>query len=492
MRLSELLASAGIAMWGGPDPDIVDLTQDSREVRPGWLFVAITGRTFDGHNYVAEAVARGAAAVVVERPVVAAVPTIVVADARAALADLAAAFYNFPSHHLRVIGVTGTDGKTTTCFLLASILEAAGWRTGLSTTVETRIGGRSRYNDSRMTTPDPATIQRLLGQMVGAGDQYAVVESSSHALAQGRLRGVTFHGAALTNIASDHLDFHGSREAYVAAKARLFGMVTASSEPHIALNRDDRSFWEISPQLRQPYTTYGTTAAAEVRASDMAPSIQGTRFCLHSPWGNTDIVLPLPGSFNVYNALAAATLALQEGVPLAAVRHGLATARSPAGRLERVDIGQDFTVFVDYAHTVQAFGHVLGWLHDLARRNGGRLIAVFGAAGSRDRSKRPELGRIAGQLADYFVITNEDPFGEDAASITVDIAAGAPQATKGQQWTIELDRRLAIKRALDQARAGDIVVITGKGHERSIVAAGQAEPWSDIEVVRELLSDHPL
>lgn len=488
MRLSHLLELAGLAGSTDGDPEIVDVTHDSRQVRSGWLFVAVHGETQDGHDFVPSAMERGAAAIVAEHPVSATATVVVVPNSRLALADLAAAVHEFPSRRLPVLGVTGTDGKTTTCYLLASILVTAGYRVGLSTTVETRVGGRSEFNPNRMTTPDAATVQRLLAMMVAAGDDYAVLESSSHALAQDRLRGVEYRGAALTNIARDHLDYHGSREAYVAAKARLFAMVKPTPEPHIALNRDDASFDEILPKVELPFLSYGTHQDADVRAEDVACGRHGSEFTLRAPMGFERVALPLPGAFNVHNAVAAASLALAEGLHLDVVARGLEDAELPPGRLQRVDAGQDFTVYVDYAHTEQAFERVLTLLRDMAHGAGSRLIAVFGAAGSRDRAKRPRFGQIAGNLADCFVITNEDPFGEPAEDIALEIAQGAPAGTRGSQWTLEIDRRRAIEHALLRARRGDIVVITGKGHERSIMTGNVAQPWSDVDVARDILA----
>lgn len=475
-------------MAGSVDSDISGIAHDSRVVVPGTLFVAmppVAGARDQGiREHVEDALLRGAAAIVADVPVdTGDVPAVYVADARPALADLAATFYGYPSRELALYAVTGTDGKTTTCFLLEHILASAGYVTGLLGTVETKIAAHRERNLDRMTTPESLEVQRLLRRMVDAGVTQAVLEASSHALALDRLRGCTFAACALTNITADHVEFHGSWEAYFAAKAKLFREL-APEAPAI-LNRDDAHFGRWQAVVRGPIVTYGLGGGADIQATDVSPEGTGTSFTIEAGGVRTRTTLSLPGDFNVSNALAAAGLALAAGVPLPAIADALRSAHAPAGRLQRVDLGQDFTVIVDYAHTEHAFRSVLSTLRTRAR--GGRIIAVFGATGNRDRGKRPRLGQIAREYADYFIITNEDPYGEQAETIIAEVASGLPIEDEGRCYRREGDRGAAIRSAIDMARPGDTVVILGKGHEQSMVVAGRKEPWSDLAAAREAI-----
>jgi UDP-N-acetylmuramoyl-L-alanyl-D-glutamate--2,6-diaminopimelate ligase len=488
MQLSTLLDLTGTDVLPSSNPDVRDVSENSREIRPGWIFVAVRGHTLDGNSYVEDAIQRGAVAVVSERSLNISVPNVVVQDARAALADLAAAINRYPSRRLRVYGVTGTDGKTTTSYLLRAILEAAGYQTGMQTTVETCTGGTWRLALGRMTTPSAPQVQRALASMVVQGDRCAVLESSSHALVQDRLRNIEYRGATITNIGSDHLDFHGSRERYVETKASLLSMVQDLEGTHIALNADDDDSMRIGQEICRPFLLYGIRSESDVMAGDLRTESGRLRFTLQSGGEATDILLPIGGDYNAYNAMAASALAITEGISLEIIREGLQAARIPPGRLQRVDRGQPFDVYVDYAHTEQALRSVLRYLATVAHGRGARLLAVFGAAGDRDRSKRRNLARIAGEHSDFFVITNEDPFGEDPDAIMTEIATGANQAERGSRWTVEADRRRALKLAFDMARSGDVVAVTGKGHERAIAMGRESLAWNDAEVIEELLS----
>lgn len=489
-RLGDLLDALPDALvFGSPEVAIRAVEYDSRSVSPGALFVAVPtvggGPETGGRRFLSEALAAGAAAVVLEgeAPVPnLPVPCVVVPDARSALGDLAAGVYDFPSRSLQLFAVTGTDGKTTTTYLLEQILAASGLCTGLMGTVETKIGDQRLSNVDRMTTPESLDVQRTLRAMVDAGVTHAALEASSHALALERLRGCSLAACAVTNITGDHLEFHGSWDAYVAAKTRLFAELGAG-RPAI-LNRDDTSYEHLAGVATGPVIDYGLEACASLRAVDLATGPRSTQFSLEWNGARRHVELPFPGRFNVANALAAAGLALTAGLPLDRVAEALEHVQPPPGRLQRVEAGQTFAVFVDYAHTVNAFRTVIA---ELRRTTPGRLIAVFGAAGSRDRAKRPTLARTARDLTDYFIITNEDPFGEQAGTIISEIAAGLPEAEEGVAFERQPDRRKAIARAVELADSGDTVIILGKGHEQSIVTGDRKDAWSDVAVARQVL-----
>jgi UDP-N-acetylmuramoyl-L-alanyl-D-glutamate--2,6-diaminopimelate ligase len=490
MLLGRLIDALPLADVAGPtDIEIRDIVYDSRQVTPGTLFVAVPSVGGDdasgGYQHLDEAVGQGAVAVLVHADFHSEhATTIRVPSARAALADLAAAFFDYPSRKLRLYAITGTDGKTTTSYLLEQIFTSAAYLTGMIGTVEHKIGEKRTSNLDRTTTPESLDMQRLLRQMVDAGVTHAVTEASSHALVLERLRGCYFAGCALTNITTDHLEFHGSWDAYFAAKAALF--TELSREGPAVLNRDDRHFARLTGMFSGPVLTYGTNAGADVRGTDIQELAGGSRFMLQTGEGRAEAKLSLLGAFNVSNALAAAGLALTAGMSPKAIAQGLSAAQPPPGRLQRVSAGQPFDVLVDYAHTMHAFESVLASLRERTPHPR-RLIAVFGAAGDRDRAKRPVLARIVRDFADFFVITNEDPFGEHPDAIVDEIAAELPREERGTRFERELDRTVAIRMALSRARPGDTVVILGKGHEQSIVVNGHRQPWSDVDVIRRVL-----
>lgn len=490
MLLSRLLAVLSpVAVSDVAEVDVPVIAYDSRAVTPGALFVAMP--SVDQHEaqsnpgHVADARRRGAAAVVAQGEIAAAdIPIIRVPNARTALADLAATFYGHPSRDLQLFAVTGTDGKTTTTYLLEQVLSASGRCTGLLGTVEAKIGNERRPNLDRMTTPEALDVQRLLRQMCEAGVTHAVLEASSHALALDRLRGCRFAACALTNIAADHLEFHGSWEAYFAAKSRLFTEL-APNRPAI-LNRDDAHFDRLVAAVGGPVVTYGLHPEAQVRATEIQPAPGGGSCVVHYRSQQVPLSVPLPGAFNVANALAVTALALSAGLPLDGVAAAIGGAQAPPGRLQRVSLGQSFEVVVDYAHTMQAFRSVLAALR---AQTPGRLIAVFGATGYRDRAKRPELARIARQYADFLIITNEDPYGEVPEAIMAEVAAGLPADEEGSHFLREVDRARAIRLAIERAQPGDAVAILGKGHEQSMVVNGRREPFSDVAAARAALAE---
>ena len=475
-------------------------TEDSREVGPGSVFVAVTGARHDGHAFVGTAAERGAAVALVERPLPeVALPQLVVGAARSGLAEAAAWWFGDPSHELPVVGITGTDGKTTTSFLAAAGLEAAGWQSGLLGTVESRIGGTREANDEHATTPGAPALQRAIRAMVQGGDRAAVIETTSHGLAAERVRGIAYDVAILTNLTHEHLEFHGTWEAYRDAKLSLFERLAvgpanpAKGIPKTAIvNLDDPSagrFVGVAQEAGARVLTYGTEAAADVRATRVEADARGLRIDVEAPAGPADLALRLVGRFNVHNALAVVALGEALGLDPAAVRDGLAGLTGVPGRMERIDQGQPFEVIVDFAHSPASLEQVLELLAPLAAARGGGLIAVFGSGGERDTAKRPLMGRIAGQRARLVVVTDEDPRGEDRAAILDEIARGAEAAGRRRDRDLLLiaDRPAAIEAAFERARPGDIVVLAGKGHERSIEGPDGPRPYDEAETARAAL-----
>lgn len=467
---------------GMPVGEVSDLAYDSRRVMPGTLFFAVPGAHVDGHDYAPQAVENGALAVVAERELAALdVPQLIVRRTRDALADAADAWFNRPSERLRVIGITGTDGKTTTAFLANAVLRAAGRRPGLIGTVAVMVGDEARPNEDRNTTPEALELQQLLARMVAAGNDSVVMEATSHGLAQARVRNARFDVGVLTNLTSEHLDFHGSLERYREAKAMLF-----AEAPLAILNADDPSYAYFRRRARDRVLTYGLGADADLRAGEVDGRPEGTTFRLVAPGWRGRVRVPMPGAFNVHNALAAMAVAHAEGVDLRAAAEAIAASPGVPGRMETVDEGQPFGIVVDYAHTADSLGKVLRVLRPLAA---GRLIAVFGSAGERDPTKRGPMGRVAGELADVVVVTDEDPRLEAPRVINEQIAEGARAAgaRDGEELFVIDDRPAAIAHAVALARAGDVILLAGKGHEQSIIYGTEWRPWDEKEAARRAL-----
>jgi UDP-N-acetylmuramoyl-L-alanyl-D-glutamate--2,6-diaminopimelate ligase len=469
---------------------------DSRDVRAGSLFVAVPGLHADGHDFVGPAAAAGASAALVDHAVPGSdLPQLVVADTRAALATAAAWWYRDPSAELAVVGITGTDGKTTTSFLATAALEAAGVRTGMTGTAETRIGGVQAANEAHATTPEAPELQRALRAMHVAGDAAAVIETTSHGLALNRVDAIDYDIAILTNLTHEHLELHGTWEAYRDAKLKLFEKLARSSgapgtaKPLIwpatgIVNADDASagaFIGVAQEAGARVLTYGTDPAADVRATRVEEDQQRLRIAYEAPSGAATVHLRLVGRFNVHNALAVVALGEAVGLDPAAVREGLVSVPVVPGRMERVEAGQPFGVIVDFAHSPASLQTVLDLLAPLAASGGGGLIAVFGSAGERDTAKRPLMGRIAGERARIVVVTDEDPRGEDREAILDEIARGAEATGKrrGHDLLVIADRREAIEAAIERARPGDIVLLAGKGHEQSILGPEGPRPWNE-------------
>jgi UDP-N-acetylmuramoyl-L-alanyl-D-glutamate--2,6-diaminopimelate ligase len=550
MRLGELIA--GVGAGGAParngaveqallgaraEVEIGGLAYDSRKVRPGALFFCVPGLTSDGHDFAAGAVDRGAVALVVERPLGLGVPEVLVASARAAMAPVAARFYGAPTSELRVVGVTGTNGKTTTAHLARALLEATGEQCGLLGTVRSVVGGVQRPVER--TTAEAIDLQADFRAMLDSGDRACAMEVSSHALQLGRVDQVHFAAAVFTNLTQDHLDFHGSMEDYFQAKRHLFfplgpdrgvggvervsGRASSSSArpPDVSVvNVCDAYGRRLAEEIGDA-RTFAVDAPADYRASDLRCELDGCRFKLEAPVGEREVRLPMPGGFNVANALAALAAVHALGgefdVLVAALERGV---RVP-GRFEPVDEGQDFAVLVDYAHTPDSLQSVLGAARELARqgerRGSGRVVCVFGAGGDRDRGKRPLMGEIAARLADVVVVTSDNPRSEDPERIIAEIMAGVGPASLGRggrpggarsaghgrrsRWSVLAgrhsgassvdslpDRGAAIAKAIACARRGDVVVIAGKGHEQGQeFADGLKIPFDDVAVARDAL-----
>lgn len=469
-------------LWGRRDLDIHGITADSRQVREGFLFVAVRGGSEDGWDYVEDAVRRGAVVVVSSRehrPALS-VCQVRVADARGALADLAAAFHGHPSARLQMVGITGTNGKTTTAYMVRDILQRVGRQPGLISTVQYEIG--SRMIPAQRTTPEPTLLQSLLSEMVDIGCASAVMEVSSHALLQERTRGVAFDTAVFTNLTRDHLDYHGTLESYFEAKALLFqGLGKGGKLAHAVVNIDGPWGRKLKDMLPDGVRllTYGMQGEATVSARNIVLSPRGSTFSVQSPWGSAPASLRLLGRYNVSNALAAITACGTLGVPLDKMLAALAAMAYVPGRLEEVPIRKDYQVFVDYAHTDDALEHVLTTLREITRN---RLIVVFGCGGSRDRTKRPAMGEVASRLADAAVLTTDNPRSEDPASIIAEIRAGFASQEKCE---IREDRHEAIECAVRMAREGDVVLIAGKGHETFQEFSNRTIPFDDRQVVME-------
>ena len=467
---------------GLPTGEVRSLAYDSRQVGAGALFFAVPGEHTDGHRHASAAVAAGAIAVVVEHELPdAGVPQLVVANTRYALADAADLWYGEPSRALATIGVTGTNGKTTVATLSAQLLAAGGWRPGLASTVSLQIGSESTDNLARATTPESLELQQLLARMVAAGNDSAVIETSSHGLALGRVRNCRYRAGILTNLTHEHLEFHGTWEAYRDAKAMLI-----AEAPLAVLNRDDPNYAFFRENARDRVVSFGVHPEADVRASRIDARPDGSTLAVDAPGWSGTLAVPLIGGFNAENALAAFTFALSWGVDPQVARAALAVARGVAGRMQRIEAGQPFAVIVDYAHTPDALEQVL---HILRPLTSGHLLALIGSAGERDLLKRPELGRIAAELADAVVVADEDPRGENPDELNRQIADGARAAgaRDGEALWVINDRRAAIAHAVGLAGPGDTILLAGKGHEHNIFTSSGPIWWDEAEVARQEL-----
>jgi UDP-N-acetylmuramoyl-L-alanyl-D-glutamate--2,6-diaminopimelate ligase len=472
MTLRELLGD------GPADVPVTGLAFDNRAVEPGTVFFCVPGFTRDGHDFAPDAVARGAAALVVQRPLGLGVPEVLVHDVRAAMARAAARFYGDPTEQLAVCGVTGTNGKTTTAFLVRALLEAAGKPCGLLGTVKSVVGGRER--PVQRTTPEAIDLQRTFREMLDAGDVACAMEISSHALELRRADGVHVAVAVFTNLTQDHLDFHPTMEDYFAAKRRLLASPLTRAR---VVNADDAYGRRLVEEFGDSIS-FGIDAPAAYRATDLRYGFAGSRFTARTPDGDFPVEIGLPGRFNVLNALGAWAAARTLGVSAQAIATALPGAARVPGRFEPVDEGQPFAVLVDYSHTPDSLENALRAARDLAEA---RVIVVFGAGGDRDRGKRPLMGEIAARLADVALVTSDNPRSEDPSAIIAEILAGIPGDAPARVEH-DVDRRASIGRAIALAGPGDVVVIAGKGHEQGQeFADGRKEPFDDVAVAREAL-----
>jgi UDP-N-acetylmuramoyl-L-alanyl-D-glutamate--2,6-diaminopimelate ligase len=459
---------------GSRPVDVTDLAYDTRRVADGAVFFCVRGERVDGHDLAWEAIERGAVAVVVERPLEVDVPQLLVPSVRESMAVAADVFFGEPTKELELAGVTGTNGKTTTAFLLRAILDAAGRKPGLVGTVEWWVGGEQR--PAPFTTPEAIDLQRLFREMLETGDRSAAVEASSHGAALRRLDRVRFAALVFTNLSQDHLDLHGTMEEYFQAKRRLF---TGPQPPPAAVNVGGDWGRLLADDLRDlhraPLVTFGLSDKAEIRPDGLEIRPQGSSFRA----GGIEIETQLRGRFNVENVLGAVAAGLLLDVDEEAIAEGVAAVTGVPGRFEAIDEGQGFTVVVDYAHTPDSLATVLRAARDLGP---GRVIAVFGAGGDRDRGKRPLMGKVAAELADVAIVTSDNPRSEAPLAIIEDVLQGS-----GVDVEIDPDRRSAIARAISLAEDGDVVVVAGKGHEHGQDVAGVVTPFDDREVARELL-----
>jgi len=478
MRLDELVAELGGARVIGGDPgiEVADLAYDSRKVGPGTLFFCVPGERADGHDFGPQAVADGAVALVVERELEVAVPQVAVADARAAMAPLAARFFGDPTAELRVVGITGTNGKTTTAFLVREILEATGTSCGLLGTVKQVVG--SQEEKAERTTPEAIDLQQIFRRMLEAGNEACAMEVSSHALTLHRADAIHFAAAVFTNLTQDHLDFHADMEEYFEAKRLLFEM-----GPGVAIvNVDDEYGRRLATEF-DCVTFSAEGGDADLTAEDVGFDAAGASFKVRVGDEERSVRTRLPGHFNVANALGALAAALALGVAPDAAVAALAEAPAPPGRFEPIDEGQGFAVLVDYAHTPDSLENVL---RAARRLTSGSLISVFGAGGDRDRDKRPKMGRAGAELSDLAIVTSDNPRSEQPGAIVAEVLAGTEDAAGAVES--EVDRRAAIALALGRARPGDTVVIAGKGHEQGQeFEDGRKVPFDDREVAREEL-----
>lgn len=498
MRLSELVREYPFPynLFNG-DTEIVGIVSDSRLVQPGYLFLALVGGTTDGHNYIPAALERGAVAVVGTKPVQdLKVPYLQVNDSRMALPHLAAAFYGFPARKLTMIGVTGTDGKTTTTNLIYQILLAAGFKSGMISTINAVIADQVLDTGFHVTTPDAPDVQRYLAQMVRSGLTHVVLEVTSHGLAQYRADACEFDVAVVTNITHEHLDYHGSYEAYRSAKARLFiNLYSTLPKSHgnprkAVLNRDDSSFDYLSQVSTGSLLSYGFHPQAEIRPTEIVLGTDGLSFVANGKDQKIPIDCHMVGEFNISNCLAAISATVYAlGVSPKAAQAGIALLQSVPGRMERIELGQDFTAIVDFAHTPNALHQALQSVRQFAQ---GRVIAVFGAAGLRDRQKRKMMAETSIELADLTVLTAEDPRTELLDDILAEMAAGAISrgGKEGQTFWRIPDRGEAIRLAISMAKPDDIVIACGKGHEQSMCFGELEYPWDDRTAMRAAISQH--
>jgi len=495
--LKNLLPVVGVKeIYGSTELSVEGITYDSRQVKPGYIFVAISGYIEDGNSYIPQALEAGASVIVSSKRIErlarpsrwgGSATQIVVENPRKALAKLATIFYDYPSDKLDIIGITGTNGKTTVSYLTEAIFKENGAKVGVLGTIAYRLG--EKIFPAPITTPQSSDLQQMLRKLVDEEFTTVVMEVSSHALSLERVEGCEFDSAIFTNLSREHLDFHKSMEEYLIAKIKLFSTLGKDArkerEKLAVLNLDDPSAEKIIQSTGAKIITYGIERKADVVAKSIKLNLDKTNFTLFSPSGEVKISFPLIGKYNVYNALAAIAVALGQGIDLGIIKRGLERVSYIPGRFERIDCGQPFAVIVDYAHTDEALRKLLGVCRELKPR---RIITVFGCGGDRDRGKRPLMGEVAIELSDYVIVTSDNPRSEDPERIALDIEVGIKRKGKNNYQTI-IDRFQAIEKALFMAEKGDLVVLAGKGHEQYQIFKDRSVPFDDREVARKILSE---
>lgn len=484
MKLQELMQGTDFKLIRGSlETEINGLSYDSRKVEKGYLFVCIPGLVTDGHKFAGQAIANGAVAVVAEREIDVPedVALLIVADCRNSLALLSSNFFRKPSADIRVIGVTGTNGKTTITHLIQAILQEAGKKTGILGTLYARMDELEK--DLGRTTPESLEIEEFAQFVRENNGEYLVMEVSSHALDLGRVDFIDFDAAVFTNLTQDHLDFHKTMQDYMASKMKLFSRIAGQEGKFAIVNADDSAAPDFIGVSGPACYTYAIHNPADVRAADLTSNLKGSRFSVQSEYGEFTINMKLIGLFSVYNALAAISFALKEGIEPAIIKAAMEKVEGVAGRFEQVDCGQNFTVVVDYAHTPDGLENILKTGREIVEN---RLITVFGCGGDRDRTKRPKMGRIAAQYSDFSIVTSDNPRSEDPEAIIDDILPGMNEI-EGAHFAKIVDRRDAIEHAIRLARQGDLVIIAGKGHETYQLVKDQVLHFDDREVAREIL-----
>lgn len=484
MKISELMQGIDYQLCKGVlDTEVIGLAYDSRQVKPGYLFICIPGLITDGHQFAGQAIANGAMVIVAEKDIdiPAGITLLTVADCRKTLTLLSSNFFRQPSAGLRVIGVTGTNGKTTTTHLIQAILEEAGKKTGILGTLYARVDDMEM--DLGRTTPESLEIEEFASLVRDKNGQYLIMEVSSHALDLGRVDKISFDAAVFTNLTQDHLDYHKTMQEYRESKLKLFRQIAGGKENFAIINADDPAAQDFIKASGPACYTFAINNPADIRAIKLETNLQGSRFTVVSKNEEFEIKMKLIGLFSVYNALAAISYAIQEGIDAAVIKAALEKVEGVAGRFEQVDCGQSFTVVVDYAHTPDGLENILETGREIKEN---RLITVFGCGGDRDRTKRPQMGRIAAQYSDFSIVTSDNPRSEEPEAIINDILPGMNEIENAHFAKI-VDRRDAIEHAIRMARKGDLVIIAGKGHETYQLVKDQVLHFDDREVAREIL-----
>jgi len=485
MQLKTLIGSLQpYTVYDGEDAEIVSIENDNRKVKKGSLFICIKGFTVDGHRFAKQAYEAGAAAIVAEKPLDLPIPVIVVKDTKKASSILADAFYKHPTKSLQLVGITGTNGKTTTSHLVEAILKEAKQKTGIIGTMYTKIN--DEIQETKNTTPEPVTLQKVFHQMVKKEVETAVMEVSSHALVEGRVHGCDYDVAVFTNLSQDHLDFHGTMEEYKRAKGLLFtrlGNTFSKEKPKYAiLNSDDPVSGEYEQQTAALVLTYGIDHKADVRATNITINARGTNFQLHTPFGEFPVSIKMIGKFNVYNALASIAAGIAMRIPISVIIKAIEKVEGVSGRFETVQHGQNFAVIVDYSHTPDSLENALRTVKEFAEKD---IYVVVGCGGDRDKTKRPLMAKIACEHATHAIFTSDNPRSEEPLQILKDMEAGVPDET----YTLIEDRKEAIFYAVSQAKENDVILIAGKGHETYQLIGSKVLDFDDRLVAKEAIEE---